>query len=34
VDLSDARWDGERPKDAEPISKDAIKLPARVVWAE
>ena len=37
VDLTDARWvssDGERPKDAEPISRDAIKLPARVVWAE
>jgi hypothetical protein len=37
VDLTDARCvdsDGERPKDAESISRDAIKLPARVVWAE
>jgi hypothetical protein len=37
VDLTDARWvdsDGGRPKDAEPISRDAIKLPLRVEWSE
>jgi len=37
LDLTDARWvdsDGELPKDAEPIPKDAIKLPPRVEWSE
>ncbi len=37
VDLTDARWedsDGGRPKDAEPISRDAIRLPLRVEWSE
>jgi len=37
VDLTDARWvdsDCGRPKDAEPISRDAIRLPLRVEWSE
>jgi len=37
VDLTDARWldsDGGRPKHAEPISREAIKLPLRVEWSE
>ena len=37
VDLIDARWvdsDGGRPKDAEPISRDAIRLPLGVEWPE